>query len=257
MNLTIRQIMDYIFCPYYYKMKYEDNVLLKNTETLYDELIHKCYYIYLNHFKNTGETNLSLLMNSWGKFWIKENQTAKVMIKPSGNSKNRYDTLRKAGIRNLVSFDKMISGTKQYPIMVNKKFNIRINKHVNLTGDYEYIRETGACTDKHCFEILKLGHVKDAFMTEYQMMHSIELTAAMYAFKKTFNTDNVPIKGTWMNMSKNSVIESFKDENEYRLFEQTAIGTARCIASKIFPYSPDERCFICSYRNQCKIGGKK
>lgn len=253
-NITIGEIVDYVFCPHYYKLKYVDKSILDNVEDVYDSALHKCYYTYLNNFKNTGKTDLKVLTSGWGKIWIKEKNTAKIMMKTTRNNRDTYNTLRKSGIRNLIRFDTMISNVKQYPILINKGYTVKVGKHVSLSGIYEYIRESGACTENHAFEILKLGHVKDGFMTEHQMSHGLYVVSALYAFEKSFNTDGVPVQGLWLNMSRNVSIPVIQNEEVYRTFEDTVTGVARCINSKIFPCSPDEKCFICSHRNQCRIG---
>lgn len=250
-KVSVREIMDYCFCPHFYKMKYVDKVIHENITDYYEKILKQCFYAYLNSLKNNGKVNITYLTRLWGKYWIKDGSTVKVMASPSGNSRDRYDTLRKAGIKAVISFDKMVSSGEQFPLMVHKQYTVNIGK-ISLTGDFEYVRQHGMYTENECFQVIKFGY-RDSYMTAYQMSNDLELTAAAYAFKTIFNTEDAPVKTMWFNISKERVIETEKTEEDYQKMKETITGAAKCINSKIFPACPDARCYICSYRNQCRI----
>ena len=168
--------------------------------------------------------------------------------------RDRYDLLRKNGIESLISFHNLMKQGSQYPILINKGYEIRISNNIILTGKWEYIRELQTEED-NIFQIIKFQHRKDKFQTLMQMRYDLELTAAAYAFETTFTAPNYQV--VYANIYKEKMVPSYRDKSDFNILKQTVINTVKCISNNIYTISPDTKCFHCTYRNQCENYIKK
>lgn len=248
-SINIEEVMDYNYCSMYYKLKHENPGIENMTET-YDRLLRMCFYSYLNLLKNKSSVDLGHLTRLWGKHWIKGKSMVKIMTMPSANTRDTYDRLRKNGIDTLLSFHDLMKEGSQYPILINKGYNIKIDNNITLNGRWEYIRELKLKDNSNVFQIIKFTHKKDKFQTLMQMRHDIELTAADYAFKQMFTATESQV--VYANIYKERMVPSYRDERDYATLKQTIKNTITCIANNIYSISPDVKCYHCTYRNQCE-----
>jgi len=256
-KISIEEVMDYNYCPMYYKIKH-DNPGMENMSEAYDRILKSCFNSYLNQLKGNNVVDLGYLTKLWGKYWIKDKSMVKLMTTPSSNTRDTYDLLRKNGIDSIISFHELIKIGEQFPILINKGYEVDITKEITLTGKWDYIREFKLDRENSVFQIIKFVHKKDKFQTLMQMRHDIELTAASYAFDKMFTAQNVQV--VYANIYKKRMIPSYRDESDTELLKQTITNTVKCINNKIFTICPDVRCYHCTYRNQCEekiLGGNK
>ena len=249
--IDIQEILDYNYCSNLYKLKYLNEQVEENLTDKYDKTLRKCFYAYLNMLKNNSSVEVNYLTRLWGKYWIKDKSTLKLMTKASANSRDKYDVLRKSGIDSLISFHDMIKIGEQYPILVGKEYRVNITPTIILTGKFEYIREFNLGGDNHVFQIIKFNHKKDKYLTMYQMRHDLELTAMDYAFQSLFKIDE-PQQMVYANIYKEKFVPSYRNQKDFEILKQTVINTVKCITNEIYNISPDSKCFMCSYRNQCQ-----
>lgn len=252
-KIDIQEILDYNYCPVYYKLKYS-NPGLENLTEAYDRILRKCFYSYINLLKSNSSVDIGYLTKLWGKHWIKDKSLIKLMTTPSASMRDRYDLLRKNGIESLISFHNLMKQGSQYPILINKGYEIRISNNIILTGKWEYIRELQTEED-NIFQIIKFQHRKDKFQTLMQMRYDLELTAAAYAFETTFTAPNYQV--VYANIYKEKMVPSYRDKSDFNILKQTVINTVKCISNNIYTISPDTKCFHCIYRNQCENYIKK
>lgn len=246
-KISIQEVLDYNYCPIYYKLKYSSG--LENLSEAYDRLLKKCFYSYLTSLKNDSSVKLNHLTKLWGKHWIKDKSLVKLMTTPSSSMRDRYDLLRKNGIDTLISFHNIIKNDNQYPILINKGYSVKITNNITLTGVWEYIRELYT-ENGNTFQIIKFQHKKDKFQTLMQMRYDLELTAAAYAFESLFTAPDYQV--AYANIYKEKVITSFRDKKDFNILKQTVINTVKCIENNIYTISPDTKCFHCTYRNKCE-----
>lgn len=252
-KIDIQEILDYNYCPVYYKLKY-NNPGLENLTEAYDRILRKCFYSYMNLLKSNSSVDIGYLTKLWGKHWIKDKSLIKLMTTPSASMRDRYDLLRKNGIESLISFHNLMKQGSQYPILINKGYKIRITNNVILTGKWEYIRELQT-EEENIFQIIKFQHRKDKFQTLMQMRYDLELTAAAFAFENTFTAPKYQV--VYANIYKEKMVPSYRDNNDFNILKQTVINTIKCISNNIYTISPDTKCFHCTYRNQCENYIKK
>lgn len=252
-RIDIQEVLDYNFCPIYYKIKHT-NPGLENFAEAYDRLLRTCFYSYITWLKNNNNVEVNYLTKLWGKYWIKDKSLIKLMTTPSAGSRDRHDLFRKDGIDTLISFHNLMKQGSQYPILINKGYSVKITDNITLTGKWEYIRELHT-EDKSTFQIIKFQHRKDKFQTLMQMRYDMELTAAAFAFESMFTTPKYQV--VYANIYKEKMVPSVRDENDFKILKQTVINTVRSISNNIYTISPDVKCFHCSYRNQCESYIKK
>lgn len=248
-KIGINEVLDYNYCSMYYKLK-QDNPGVENMTELYDRVLRNCFSSYLNLLKSNSSANIGYLTRLWGKNWIKDKTMIKLMAQPSANSRDIYDKLRRNGIDALHSFHNLIKIGNQYPILVNKGYEINIGKNIVLTGKWEYVREFRLDDNTTVFQIIKFTHKKDKFQTMMQMRHDIELTAADLAFNSLFTVPERQV--VYANIYKEKMVPSYRDEYDHSVLKETIINTVKCINNNIYNVSPDKRCFHCTYRNLCE-----
>ena len=252
-KIDIQEILDYNYCPVYYKLKHNNSGLENLTQT-YDKLLRNCFYSYITSLKNNSSVSIDYLTKLWGKYWIKDKTLIKLMTTPSASLRDRHNLLRKNGIESLISFHNLMKQGSQYPILINKGYSVKITDNITLTGRWEYIRELHT-EDNSIFQIIKFQHKKDKFQTLMQMRYDLELTAAAYAFESMFTTPSYQV--VYANIYKEKMVPSFRDANDFNILKQTVINTIKCIENNIYTISPDTKCFHCTYRNQCENYIKK
>lgn len=252
-KIDISEILDYNYCPVYYKLKHTDTGS-ENLSEAYDRILKSCFYSYINSLKNNSNVDLGYLTKLWGSRWIKNKSLIKLMIAPSASMRDRYDMLRKTGIDSLFSFHNLMKAGNQYPVLINTKYCVPISKTIELTGNIEYLREI--TDDKGArFQIIKFQHNKDRFQTIMQMRYDLELTAAACAFEYMFTSKEYEV--VYANIYKEKMVPSHRDDKDFNILKQTIINTVKCITNNIYTISPDTKCFHCTYRNQCESYIKK
>ena len=245
--LTIKDILDFCWCPRYYDLKKNDPNH-NNLKDLYNDALHKCFYEYLLALQNNTLANrLETLKYRWGKEWIKQKKNSQTLCTPSATKRDTYDAKRRAGIDAIITFDKLMD-TSQYPILINKQYSLPITDNITLIGTWEYIREV-EINDNKTFQLLKFKTENNRFNVACNMNHDIELSAAAIAFLKAFNVNSVQI--VYVDIYKKKLVSSYRTQKDYDLFKQTVISVAHCIKHNIRCVSPDKRCYHCEYRDVC------
>ena len=248
LNLNIKDILDFSWCPKYYELK-NKNPNERNLKEAYDIAIHKCFYSYLLALQNDTLEGIKTLKYRWGKEWIKQKTNSEIICTPSALKRDTYDAKRKAGIEAIITFDKLMS-VSQYPILINKEYSIRVSDDVILTGTWEYVREI-EIDNKKVIQLMKFRTENNRFQVLSQMNHDLELTAAAMAFGKMFNMNELEFQLVYVDIYKKKMITSYRTKKDFELLKETAISVAKCIRNNINCISPDKKCYHCEYRDIC------
>lgn len=247
-RIDIKDVIDYCKCPQYYKLKKNDpnNYNLKEA---YDIALHKCFYSYLVGIQqDDARTGIDTLKTRWGKEWIKQKKSSQIMLTPSAFKRDTYDAKRKAGIDAIITFNKLMEKDKQFPIAVNRQYEIAITDKIILTGTWECIREIER-NNEDVIQILKFKTESNKFRTVHQMNHDLELTAAALAFKTNFNPKNFEL--VYVDIYTKKQIVSFRGEKDFEMLRKTVISVVACIQHDIQCVSPSKVCYHCEYRDVC------
>lgn len=246
-TLDIKDVLDFSWCPKYYELK-NNNPNERNLKEAYDLALHRCFYTYLTALQNdTLSDSMRTLKYKWGKEWVKQKTNSEIICTPSAIKRDTYDAKRKAGIEAIITFDKLMN-TPQYPILVNKPYSIHITDNIVLKGTWEYAREIEINGEK-IIQLIKFRTENNRFQVLGQMNHDLELTAAAYAFKQTFNVKDIQL--VYVDIYKKKMISSYRTQKDFDLLKSTIISVAKCIKYNIKCISPDKKCYHCEYRDAC------
>ena len=248
--LTIKDVLDFCWCPRYYDLKKNDPNH-NNLKDLYDDALHKCFYEYLLALQNNTLANrLETLKYRWGKEWIKQSRNSEIICTPMASKRDTYDAKRLAGVHAILAFEEIIANTPQFPIIINKPYKFKISNNIILTGTWEYIREIERDGQK-IIQLLKFRTEHNRFSVNHQILHDLELTAAAMAFEDMFNTKGFEI--VYVDIYKKKLISSYRTQKDYDLLKQTVLGVVKCIQNNIKCISPDKNCYHCEYRKVCDL----
>lgn len=245
-RISIKDILDFAFCPKYYDLKHRTADEL-NMKEAYDISLHNVFYAYLRALQNdTLKNSIEFLKYKWGKEWIKNKTSTEIILTPSALKRDLYDSKRRSGIDAIITFDKLME-TPQCPIIINREYELQITDNIILTGVWEYIREVTIKDDK-VFQILKFKTENNRFQVLGQMHHDLELTAAEMAFEQTFNGTAQLV---YVDIYKKKMIPSYRAIQDRQMLIQTVKSVVQCLENNIRCVSPDKKCYHCEYRNEC------
>lgn len=248
-EINLKDVLDYCWCAKYYELK-NQNPNECNLKELYDNTLHKVFYSYLLALqRDTLKDGMGFLKFKWGKEWIKQKTNSQIICTPSAMKRDTYDAKRKAGIDAIITFNELMD-TPQFPIIINKEYEVPIGKGIILRGRWEYIREIELPNGQRRIQIMKFKTENNRFQILSQMNHDLELTAAAYAFEHTFNATEFDL--LYVDIYKKKIISSVRNPKDYQLLQNTVTSAVTCIQNKIRLISPDKRCYHCEYRDVCR-----
>ena len=249
-KVNIKDIIDYCKCPKYYKLKNKDSNEF-NLKEAYDKCLHKCFYCYLSGLQQDDiRSGIDTLKTRWGKEWIKLKKNSEIICTPSSFKRDTYDGKRKAGIDAIFTFYDIMEKDKQFPIAINKDYELQITPNIILTGTWEYIREIERNGNK-IIQLIKFQTESNRFRTNHQINHDLELTAAALVFKTMFNIDEFEI--AYVDIYLKKLILTTRSSGDFKTLKNTIISTIKSIENNLECISPDVTCYHCEYRNNCNF----
>lgn len=230
----------------YYKYRYVDNIDVNVISILdkYDIDMHKSIYLYFIKVQNGDIVNIDTLKRSWGRLWLGNKTIYDIMYQEPSSWRNTKNEKRKKGIESIVHIYNYYSKNIGCPIVINKKYKIKINKAITLTGNFEIIRELN--------DNIEIIHFKtgDKLHDSFCVNNDLELTAASYAFRKLFGTKENAI--IYHGIDKHKIKTTTRNENSYKILLNTIVNVCKCIYNNIFYICPEEdKCYNCVYKNHC------
>lgn len=245
MILDIKEVMDYCSCPMYYKLKYMNKSLKSNDVDIlekYNNDIHKTIYSFFANLQNFDQISISAMKRTFGMLWIGKKDVPNILIQSSSwrDTRNRK---RKSGINTIVNIFDTFKDNPGFPLIINKKYSVKINENITLTGTWEIIREVD-----HKIQLIdfKIG---DKFRNRFIADTDLEITAGAYAFNKSFGTtlDNIMYYG----LDKNKIHYTNRDKAKYDILLNTINCVAKSIYNKLFYVYPSDKCQQCIYNSIC------
>lgn len=245
--ISIEEVIDYCTCPCLYKYKYVLN-LKDNHKTIlekYDECIKKCIY----NFFHQANTNISIsnLKTSFASLWIKTTSLKNIIYSEPTSWRDTHNQKRKQGIESIVKFYNLNKNNIGLPLLVNKPYCINLNSTLNLTGNFEVIREVDYKKDKH-IEIVNIISTNKEY-SNILLDQDLYITALSLAFRKTFKTKEDIIK--CLNVEKGKMYLTFREDKDYKNLYNTVFNVFKCIKNNIFYKCPSKKCQSCAYKTLC------
>lgn len=219
---------------------------------LYNLSLHKTFYNYLLALqKDTLKNTLDFLKLEWGKEWIAEkvNKKSDLLVTPSAFKQDTWDNRRQTGIKCILNFDDIMMKDKQFPIVVDHRYQIEILPDVILTGKFEYIREL-TVNDNKIVQIVKFVVNENHFTTTNAINKDLSQIAAAYAFNELF--EPVYFQNETIDVYNKKRTINIYTERDFNLLKKTINSVIMCLQNNIKCVSPDKKCYHCEYRNECK-----
>lgn len=250
-KIDIQDVMDFCFCPRFKKLKSNNNPTLLQE---YNKALNKCYFSYIRNMMECSgdklEHSFEKLKTSWGKEWIKENDFKSIQILPVSPNVDTYSKRRRIGLETLTNFYELINKYNQYPITVNKQYEVEFKDFV-LTGSWDYIREIEINNRKR-IQIIKIVQEETRHCSYITDRKDLDTIAMCYAFEQTFNIKDYDLVLLDSNKNKYTVVH--RTNKNYNMLINTIKYYKHCIDNDIYFISPDSKCGICEYKNKCFNG---
>lgn len=242
-KISIEEIIDYSFCPMLYVLKYttsEYKNININLLEKYDKDIHKVIYKCLNEIKDNKQIALKDIKTFWGKEWIKDKRKTHLAFGDTLLTKDSYNVKRKKGLELLMNFFYKFSSEVYTPLIINKKYNIKINNKLTLTNTIELVREMEDGT----IELI-------TFITDKNnnTANNLKIMADYYVCKGIFKNKN--IQHTVFNLEKNNCKSNIVIEKKIEFFKYNIFNIYKAIYNKLYYINSGTHCYNCIYKSSC------
>ncbi len=213
----------------------------------YEDTMHDALVYFLHDFMDGGYVSPRAIKLYWGTNWVKEKLVSNIIGKKS--SVNTYDTLRKQGITCITNMIEFMNMGYQFPLMVDKQYEVPLTKKVMLTGMFDYIREYSDDKDMQSkrFQALKFDYGGNS--THFVAKHDLSLIANDYAFKVLF--DNTNEQTGYIKLTTGTVFYTGHSLQDIELLKNIVLTTIKAIKGEIFIPSLNNKCVKCKYRKIC------
>lgn len=246
-TIDIKDIIEYCHCPMY--QKFSSNESLKNkvisTIEKFDTDIHNSIYSYLTLMQSGEKVTLRHLNKAFATKWIGTGKTVDdiLFVEPS-SWRDTHEQKRKKGLSSLNQLHKFLSSDVFFPVAINKEYDVRISNNVNLTGSIEFVRELADGS----MQLIDFK-VDDKLHNKVYVEKDLEITAACYAFEKTYGRkiDSVLFYG----LDKNRTVRTSRNEDDYKMLKKVVTNVNACIRNNIYYPCPSDKCNTCLYKSIC------
>lgn len=247
--INIQEVLDYAYCPMMYKYKYIDNLgdRYKTELEKYDICMHKCIY---NFFTQAQFNKISIanLKASFASNWIKTNSITNIIYSEPSSWRDTENEKRKQGIEAIIKFYNLIKDNVGIPLVINKDYKVQMTSKIYLTGTFEVIREVANKKGDKNIEILSI--ISDGkFYNDMCLEKDLKVSAASYAFRKTFETREDIIK--FYSIDKSKMYNTNRNKEDYKMLLNTVVNVCKCIHNEIFYICPTKKCHKCAYKKLC------
>lgn len=244
-KISIDEIIDYSYCPMLYVLKYKTpeykNKAIKLLDK-YNDDIHKVIYRALNEMQDNKSIGLREIKTYWGKEWIKDKRKSHLVFGETYITKDTYNIRRRKGLDILFNFYNKFKEEKFIPLIINQKYNIKINKILTLTNTIELLRQMDN-------EEIQLITFKTENYTKSSMLNELKITADYYIAKNIF--PDKKIVHYVYNLDKNIMYENKITNKKIEFFKYNIINIFKAIHNKLYYLNSGTHCYNCIYKNVC------
>lgn len=246
MELTLKQIQDYIECPVIYHLKYKAKAKIdQSIKAQFGEQMHKAIASFYYNIMNGQIVTPEYMKNKWNQLWAKDLTIQEIIGR---DQKDRHRQLQLIGLKMLVNFLETVSSNPGIPICVDEEFRLPVGKHI-LKGNWELIRETKGKKKKTIVEIVDFKTHHDNSPSWYMAHMDISITAQVYAFRQLFDAKEDRVIYHFL---KNSGEYYATRENvDFIKFSKIINNVATCLENDIIYPRVTESCKSCIYQQAC------
>ena len=249
--ITIQEIIDYSKCPMYYFFKYKNKDLKTEYINLiekYDIDIHKALYYSFTRVQEGSPIRIEDLKAAWGRAWVKDKRKSELIFTDTLLNKDTYNERRRKGLTSLITFHKNFNKNPGFPVIINKKYNLKISNNLTLIGSHEVIREMKDEMDKNYIEVCTFKtdeHTNNKINKQFDL----KLIGSALAIKEEIQ--NVDFKYMMYHVDKNNFYYMNDLDMKRNIFNTTITNIYKAIYNKLYYICPSEKCMYCTYRELC------
>jgi CRISPR/Cas system-associated exonuclease Cas4 (RecB family) len=261
MDISIDEIMEYLFCPTRYNLRYRYDIPIEREENVeYKKAIHKTIsYLY---YSMLGERlpSAKQMKDKWASIWTESTtgqQNFKDKLFEDRGSRDPRKTTRTKSDKYIIEGYEMIHNFYHFnqddfgiPIAVDKEFRVPVG-NINITGKFELIRESiDKSTSNRFIEIVdfKTGpEEKDQFMIQ----NDFRLTIMSYAFRNLFNSEEDRLVLNYLKTG--SQVYTTRGEKDYSRMKAIIEGVAEGIVNERFYPRQSFMCKSCPFKDACGL----
>lgn len=248
MIIDIEDIINYSSCPMYYKfnIKIKDDV--KDTNILFDEIIHSSLYSFLKLCKSN---NKLLTLGKLNQIFINKCGGTDVKFEDIISNEpvwgDELDEKRKLDLLSLNNFYKILKRQNLKILAVDNPYKIKITNDITIKGTIDLVLQY---TNKHRTYI-RLIDFKTNSKTNYKEYahRDFSLTCSAFAFEKMYDQkiDDCILYG----VNKSKIFYTTRDKENYKSSFKDIINISKLIKNNIYYKCPSEICNNCKYNLLC------
>lgn len=248
MELTIKQIQDYTYCPKFYKLCHIDNLMKSkdaNIENNFQNAIERTMYHFFYSVQDGTIPSLKELKKKFGDLYIGERSIAETTILGRSH-RDLSRILENKSSTMLNNFYDKYSTSHGVPILIDKDYELKIN-NIIVKGNIPIIRET---TDK----VIEMLHFYvDTTRTTRDtlplaMKYDISTIASSLAFESLYGNLE---QHTCYNVISSKSISIQNDKSQYKRLSNMVTQISTAIQNKLFYPVMNNKCINCAYNKTC------
>lgn len=246
-TIDIKDVLNYCYCPMYYKFrhqdKYKDKVIL--TTEKFDKDIHEAIYNYLSLMQLGYKVDLKILNKKFITKWLGKNKKIDdILYVEPNNIKDIYERKRRNALVSLRELNKFFLKYPFYPMIVNKKYKVPIAKNLYLTGNLELVREINGLIELICFKTDDRHNNNKVYVDK-----DIEITAGVYAYEQI--TGNKVDMITFYGLERNKITATTRNAEDFKMLKKIIVNVYACIKNNIIYPCSNINCINCIYNKIC------
>lgn len=245
--IDIKDVLNYCYCPMYYKFKSQNNLKDKliSTNEKFDKDMHESIYNYLELMQLGYKVDLKILNKKFITKWLGKNKHIDdILYVEPANVNDIYEHKRKKALASLNDLNKFFLKYPFYPIAINKRYKINITKNLVLTGTLEFIREINGMIEMISFRTDDKYNNNKVYVKK-----DIEITAAAYAYEKLTGKKIDMI--TFYGLDRNKIVPTTRNEEDYKTLIKIVKNVFKCIHNNIVYPCLNSNCISCLYNKIC------
>lgn len=248
MELTIKQIQDYTYCPKFYKLCHIDNLKKSkdaNIENHFQNAVDRTIYHFFYSIQDGTVPSIKELKKKFGDLYIGE----RTLAETSTLSRSHRDLARILESKSTTMLNNLYdkySTSYGVPILIDKEYELKI-KDIIVKGNIPIIRET---PDK-VIEMLHF-YVDTTRATRntlpLAMKYDISTIASSFAFETLYGEIG---QHTCYGVLSNKSVSLSNDKSQYKRLYSMVIEISTAIQRGLFYPVMNNNCINCAYNKIC------
>lgn len=248
MELTYKEIRDYMRCPMLYKFKYILKLERdgdKNSEVFETTILSVAMYFYYN-IMNGVVPRKEDIMNRWSKTWQSQATTIEDILFQKNSLQSQARTSNMQGIKALGAFYESEMKRKFNPIVVDTEARLKAGDHY-IIERFDLIREAKE-KGRSIVEVVRLAGSNTNY-SDFQAMTDFRTAFQVRAFRELFQAKERRVH--IYNIKRGQHIYPEIGETEFKRMESIVSQVGDSIEDGRFYPVAHNSCNHCPYQDVC------